>query len=160
MPQIGRRAAILTGVGLALSAVTSTDAGADTMPETIVYTARHVITMDADVPDATAVAVRDGRIVAVGSLEDLRDRGVVDDTFAEAVLVPGLIDQHLHPILGATTLTTEVIAIEDWVLPGNSAAVSALGLTAEQMAGPRCGVGHGGLRGRSLVGVGDEPATA
>jgi len=32
-------------------------------------------------------------------------------------VLPGLIDQHLHPILGATTLATEVIATEDWVLP-------------------------------------------
>ncbi len=86
--------------------------------QTVVYTARRVITMDDAVPDATAVAVRDGRIVAVGSADDLD--GVVDDTFASAVLVPGLIDQHLHPILGATTLTTEVIAIEDWVLPGRT----------------------------------------
>ena len=120
MPQIGRRAALLTGVGLALSTVALPDAGADTMPETTVYTVRRVITMDADVPDATAVAVRDGRIVAVGSVADLGPMGVVDETFADAVLVPGLIDQHLHPILGATTLTTEVIAIEDWVLPGRT----------------------------------------
>ena len=33
------------------------------------------------------------------------------------VLCPGLIDQHLHPLLGATTLMTAVIAVEDWVLP-------------------------------------------
>lgn len=82
---------------------------------TTVFTARRVITMDTDVPDATAVAVRDGRIVAVGAAGDLD--GEPDDTFADAVLVPGLIDQHLHPVLGATTLMTDVIAIEDWVLP-------------------------------------------
>lgn len=95
------------------------------MNPTVVYTARRVITMDDGVPDATAVAVRDGRIVAVGAAADLE--GVVDETFRDAVLVPGLIDQHLHPILGATTLTTEVIAIEDWVLPGRTfpAAASA-----------------------------------
>ena len=34
--------------------------------------------------------------------------------------MPGLIDQHLHPILGALTLATEVIATEDWVLPGRT----------------------------------------
>lgn len=85
------------------------------MPDSSVFTARRIITMDDDIPEATAVAVRDGRIVAVGAAGDLG--GEVDDTFADAVLVPGLIDQHLHPILGAATLTTEVIAIEDWVLP-------------------------------------------
>jgi len=51
------------------------------------------------------------------ALEDLRGSGEVDDTFAEVVLCPGLIDQHLHPLLGATTLMTAVIAVEDWVLP-------------------------------------------
>ncbi len=95
------------------------------MAQTTIFTARRIITMDADVPDATAVAVCDGRIVAVGSAEDLRETGVVDDTFADAVLIAGLIDQHLHPILGTTTLTTEVIAIEDWVLPGRTFPAAA-----------------------------------
>jgi len=136
MQQMDRRKALLTGVGAALSGLAPPSAGAETpwrrglrpgsseqdiaMPENIVYPAGRVITMDPEVPDATAVAVRDGRIVAVGSLADLGPMGVVDETFAKAVLVPGLIDQHLHPILGATTLTTEVIAIEDWVLPGRT----------------------------------------
>lgn len=84
---------------------------------TTVYRARRVQTMDPGVPEATAVAVSGGRITAVGALEDLRAAGEVDDTFADAVLLPGLIDQHLHPLLGAATLVTEVIAIEDWVLP-------------------------------------------
>lgn len=84
---------------------------------TIVYPARRIITMDPDRPEATAVAVSGGRITAVGALADLRETGDVDDTFAAAVLLPGLIDQHLHPLLGATTLMTEVIAVEDWVLP-------------------------------------------
>lgn len=91
---------------------------ANRIPErTTVFTAHRVITMDPDVPEATAVAVSGGRIVAVGSLDDLRGAGEIDDTFAGAVLLPGLIDQHLHPLLGASTLMTEVIAVEDWVLP-------------------------------------------
>ena len=34
--------------------------------------------------------------------------------------MPGLIDQHLHPILGAAALATEVIATEEWELPGRT----------------------------------------
>ena len=64
---------------------------------TTVYTARRVITMDPDLPDATAVAVSGNRITAVGDIDGLRDAGVVDDTFADAVICAGLIDQHLHP---------------------------------------------------------------
>jgi predicted amidohydrolase YtcJ len=111
---------------------------------TTVYTARRAITMDPALPDATAVAVSGNRIVAVGDIDDLRGAGVVDDTFAEAVICPGLIDQHLHPVLGATTLVTEVIAVEDWSLPGKTypAAHSAeeyhqrLAAAERQMADP------------------------
>lgn len=39
----------------------------------------------------------------------------VDHTFAEAVLIAGLIGQHLHP--SWEPLTTAVIAFEDWVVP-------------------------------------------
>jgi predicted amidohydrolase YtcJ len=95
------------------------------MPQKTVYTARRVITMDPDIPDATAVAVADGRVAAVGSLDELRDAGTVDDTFADSVICAGLIDQHLHPILGASTLVTEVIAIEDWVMPDRTFPAAA-----------------------------------
>ena len=33
------------------------------------------------------------------------------------MILPGLIDQHLHPVLAALTLTTDVIAPERWVMP-------------------------------------------
>ena len=44
----------------------------------------------------------------------------VDDTFASKVVLPGFIDQHLHPLLGALTLAVEVIAPEDWLVPGKT----------------------------------------
>jgi predicted amidohydrolase YtcJ len=53
---------------------------------------------------ATAVAIRAGRIAAVGGREDVSDwRGpgtrVVD--LGAATVTPGLIDAHIHPVLGA-----------------------------------------------------------
>jgi predicted amidohydrolase YtcJ len=78
-------------------------------------------TVDPAQPLAEAVAVEGDRIVAVGDLADVvaavGPEHVLDDRFADRVLVPGLIDQHLHPVLGASTLSTAVIATEDWVLP-------------------------------------------
>lgn len=84
------------------------------------YLARKVITMDPGCPNAAAVLVTDGSITAVGDADELAEHSSaqVDETFADAVLMPGLIDQHLHPVLGATTLMMEVIATEDWDLPG------------------------------------------
>ena len=81
--------------------------------------------MERDNPTATAVAVEGDRIVAAGSLDEIKAAlGArayrIDRTFADKVVLPGLIDQHLHPILGALTLAVEVIAPEDWVLPGKT----------------------------------------
>ncbi len=91
------------------------------MPNTIVYRAKRFITMDGEKPSATAIAVRDGRFIAVGSYEevvaDIDSEFTVSNEFAEKIVMPGLIDQHLHPLLGASTLTTEIIAPEDWNLP-------------------------------------------
>lgn len=42
---------------------------------------------------------------------------VVDDRFSDKVIIAGLIDRHVHPVLAALTITAEVIAIEDWDLP-------------------------------------------
>ena len=50
------------------------------------FVARRIITMDPDIPDATAVTVTDGRIIAVGDLDKLGRDANVDHTFAEAVI--------------------------------------------------------------------------
>jgi hypothetical protein len=89
-----------------------------------IYTAGTVITMDADLPRAQAIAVAEGRIVGVGSLQEMSSLvgadAILDETFADKVVVPGLIDQHLHPFLSALTLTSAIVSIEEWVLPGKT----------------------------------------
>jgi predicted amidohydrolase YtcJ len=97
---------------------------------TVVYAAGTFVTMEPGFPEVESVAVRDGRIVAVGSraevLAGLGDSPVVvDQRFADQVVMPGFIDQHLHPILGATTLATEVISTESWSLPDRSFPAAA-----------------------------------
>jgi predicted amidohydrolase YtcJ len=91
----------------------------------MIFVAKKIVTMERGNPIATAVAVEGDRIVAVGSLDEVKAAlGArayrIDQTFADKVVLPGLIDQHLHPILGALTLAVEVIAPEDWVLPDKS----------------------------------------
>jgi predicted amidohydrolase YtcJ len=73
-------------------------------------------------PEATAVAVADGRIVDVGTLESLAPwmaarEHRVDATFRNKVLLPGFVEPHLHPFLAAKLLTMEIAAPEDWELP-------------------------------------------
>lgn len=73
------------------------------MPNTtLVYVARKIITMNPSQPVATHVAVRDGRILAVGGLEDFADWGPyeLDQAFSDKVLMPGLVEGHSHVLEG------------------------------------------------------------
>ncbi len=87
-----------------------------------VFTAKKIITMTEAMPTAKAVAVADGRIVSVGTLDSLKpwlDRypHEVDDRFADKVLMPGFIDPHVHPSLPAVLTQFPFLAPEDWHLP-------------------------------------------
>lgn len=64
-----------------------------------VFEARRVITMDSDRPDATHVAVRDGRILAIGAAKDFAGQPV-DRRFAESVILPGFVEGHAHVMEG------------------------------------------------------------
>lgn len=94
--------------------------------ETItVYRAKKIITMDVENPHATAVAVRGKRFVAVGSMDDIKPwldayPHVIDDTFKNKVLMPGLIDPHMHPMLAAIQFNTFWLSPEPWQLHDES----------------------------------------
>ncbi|MCP4085882.1 MAG: amidohydrolase family protein [Actinomycetia bacterium] len=92
------------------------------MADITIFTARRVRTMEASLPTAEAVAVRDGKILEVGTLETMRpwlDRYEyeIDDTFADHVIMPGLIDPHLHPSMAAILLPMEFTTATNWSLP-------------------------------------------
>lgn len=73
------------------------------MSDTVIYAARRILTMNPANPEATHVAVRDGRILGAGALEELAGWGEyeLDDRFAEHVLMPGLVEGHSHIMEGA-----------------------------------------------------------
>lgn len=96
--------------------------------DTVIYTAREFITMDPNKPRAEAIAVRDGKFVAVGTRAEVdaaAGKGArVDSTFGDRVVIAGFVEQHVHPILAALTMNTKVISIEDWdAIDGFSPAV-------------------------------------
>lgn len=82
------------------------DAPTEKSDEITVFVAKKFVTMDPGWPEATAVAVKDGRILSVGrSLEDLqpwlaRYPYKIDQSFKERVIYPGFIEAHGHPIMG------------------------------------------------------------
>ncbi|MFG2208973.1 amidohydrolase [Streptomyces sp. NPDC048638] len=73
-----------------------------------VLTGARVRTLDPARPTAGAVAVKDGRIAAVGEERDVRDwRGAATEVIdlAGATLTPGLVDGHSHPVWGVEMAT-------------------------------------------------------
>ncbi len=68
-----------------------------------IFSARKIITMNPSQPEATHVAVRDGRILGAGTLDELAGWGphTVDTRFADKVLMPGLVEGHAHLMAGA-----------------------------------------------------------
>ncbi len=79
-----------------------------------VFIAKKIVTMDPGWPTAMAVAVKDGRVLSVGSLDDLKpwlDKHpyTIDRTFADKVLFPGFVEPHGHPVLGGTALTRPLL---------------------------------------------------
>ncbi len=95
---------------------------------TTIYVAREFLTIDPKQPRAEAVAVRDGRFVAVGTLDKVKEAAgkdaKIDRTFADKVVIAGFVEQHVHPVLAALTMNTKVISIEDWdAIDGFSPAV-------------------------------------
>ena len=68
-----------------------------------IYPARKIVTMNPARPHATHVAVRDGRILGAGTLEELAGWGEyrLDERFADKVLMPGLVEGHSHVMEGS-----------------------------------------------------------
>lgn len=64
-----------------------------------IFSARKIVTMNPSRPFATHVAVREGKIAAIGNLEEV-SAGIacpeVDDRFREKILLPGFVEGHAH----------------------------------------------------------------
>jgi predicted amidohydrolase YtcJ len=73
-----------------------------------------ILTVDSKFSTREALAIRDGKIAAVGSNSDIRKQAgprtrVID--LQGRTVIPGLIDSHIHAIRAGQTFTTEV----NWV---------------------------------------------
>ena len=92
------------------------------LPKITLYPAREILTLDPAQPRVGAIAVVGSRILAIGSLDELKAAAgdqpfQVNNIFRDRVIVPGFIAQHDHPVLSALTMVSEILSIEDWVLP-------------------------------------------
>ena len=98
----------------ALLLLTACSAPEAVLNNTKVYSTRGIITVDPSNPIAEAVAIQDGEIIGVGSLAELGIQfpgASLDEQYAKSVLLPGLINPHVHMTLGAMMYGL------DWVPP-------------------------------------------
>ena len=92
-----------------------------------VFIARAIHTMEsgalAGIDNApTAIAVRDGMILEVGTIDTLapwlaRYPHEIDRQFEDKIIMPGFIDPHLHPSMAAVILPMQFITALPWQLP-------------------------------------------
>jgi len=101
----GMRALYLPAILLCLAAPAWAQA-----PDTVLLNGK-VVTLDARSTTQEAIAVRDGRIIAVGTTADIRKLAGPATRVIDArgrTVIPGLIDSHLHAIRAALSFSTEV----------------------------------------------------
>lgn len=82
-----------------------------------VFVAKRIVTMDPSLPTATAVAVANGRILSVGTLEDLKPwtgkyPTTINHDFADQVIYPGFVEAHAHPLLGGILYTLPLVTAQ------------------------------------------------
>lgn len=96
--------------------------------QTTVFAAKKIVTMNPGQPEATHVAVRGGRILEVGTLDECASWGdyTLDDRFAAHVLIPGLIESHAHLMEGSL-----------WALGANVGAIDRFGPDGRRHKGLR-----------------------
>ena len=114
--------AFLTAGIFLCEAAYSANTEASNIDELEIYVAKSIVTMEPSMPEAKAVAVANGRIVSVGTLETLKPwmdkyKYTLDETFKDKVIMPGFIDPHVHPSLPAVLTLFPFISPEKWILP-------------------------------------------
>ncbi|CAI8380245.1 MAG: N-substituted formamide deformylase [Hyphomonas sp. TMED17] len=91
----------------------------------VIYAGADILTMAGNDVRPEAVVVRDGRIAGVGALEVLvaaNPDAIVDNTFAGKTLLPGLIDPHMHVLLGAMMYGQAFAPPWPMAMPGDAMA--------------------------------------
>jgi predicted amidohydrolase YtcJ len=102
----------LTAITLASGGNASNGQNASDM--VTIFTARKIVTMDPGWPEATAVAVQNGRIISVATLDELKPwinkfPHQIDRRFHNNIIYPGFVEPHGHQLIGGTSLTRPLL---------------------------------------------------
>ena len=103
---------IASSVGLMVAGTASAQQSAAT-----VYTNANIYTVNADQPRAKAMAVENGRIVAVGDIQDV-EAVTTDETqivdLGGRFVMPGFISSHFHPgVAGLMSTGAQLVGVNE-----------------------------------------------
>src|SRR5690349_1902361 len=106
-------AALLALIGIAIAAQPAIE------PATLVLRNGKIVTVDAAMPEARAIAIRGDRIQALAATDDGIQRYVGPNTqvidLKGQLAVPGLIESHGHFTgLGQSKMTLDLMDVKDW----------------------------------------------
>ncbi|MGI9483892.1 MAG: amidohydrolase, partial [Hyphomicrobiales bacterium] len=125
--------------------------------QTTIFSASKIITMCRGRPEADHVAVRDGRILGVGTLDELAGWGeyTLNDHYAGKIIIPGFVEGHSHVLEGAFWRYVYVgyfdrTGPDGTVWPGLKSIDEVVARLREFAAKPE-------LAGRPVVGWGFDP---
>ncbi len=102
-----------------------------------VYTAKQIYTMDPGRPEASAIAVLDGKVLSTGTLDSMkpwlsRYDYTVDKSLADKIIMPGFIEPHSHMYMSAGFMSLTYIGPLDW--PGRNGMQKASPTHADVLA--------------------------
>jgi predicted amidohydrolase YtcJ len=102
---------VYTVLAFVVSALLSAPAAARAQTADTILINGKVLTVDGQFSTREAIAVRDGKIAAVGTTADVRKLAGAETRIIDLqgrTVIPGLIDSHLHAIRAALSFSTEV----------------------------------------------------
>ncbi|GHB48428.1 hypothetical protein GCM10010377_44170 [Streptomyces viridiviolaceus] len=85
-----------------------------------IFTGGPILTMDPAAPEAEALAVRDGTVVALGSARDvlpLRDSGTDVVDLEGRTLMPGFVEAHGHPTIMGLAIAPPAVDVRPFTVP-------------------------------------------
>jgi predicted amidohydrolase YtcJ len=88
-----------------------------------------VLTVDEERPTAEALAVADGRILAVGSRSDIAAHigpGTQTIDVGDGCIMPGFVEAHGHPLMEAVALSDRIVDIRPVTIANADDAVAAI----------------------------------
>ena len=126
-----------------------------------VYTAKKIYTMNPGQPEAEAIAILDGKILSVGTVEEMqpwlsRYNHRIDDTLADKIVLPGFIEPHTHMYMSAGFMSSLYIGPLDW--PGRNGTNPAVPTHEDILSTLAAAIEKEGPTEKPLIAWGFDPA--